>query len=262
MKQTIKHFALHPARLLAGACCLLTMFTLAAAGYAQQAAQGQGSKAMVAASTTPAARPAAAQKPGSEGLKVHGHWKIEVKNPDGTLARTVKFENALATPGEGDLALVQLLAGMSMAGDWAIVFSDSGWQMCTSGSCNIYQVSNQGPAGQQFTSAPNSFPGLQVIPKNATTVIGASIVLQGSATANMATTIDRVGTMIGQCLLPNSNATLPAGMQSCATMTQGSAFQSSLIGSGVGYFTRQMLSSGVPVVAGQIIQFTVTLSFS
>jgi len=285
MKQTIKHFVLHPARLLAGVCCLLTIFALAA-GFAQQAAPAQGGKTMVAASTTPAAspaaktglaatpaaRPATAQKPdGEQGIKVHGHWKIEVKNLDGTLARTVEFDNALVTPGGGDTALAGFLTGQYMPGDWMIDFDDLSAAMCT-GVCRIIQVANQGPLGILYNGSMGAnpiFQGLHVTSMPATATTGASIVLQGSATANVATTINYVSTNIGSCQLPTLNpTTLPTGMQSCATVTQGSALGNILnIGTpsaniNVLIFTQQTLSSGVPVVAGQIIQFTVTISFS
>lgn len=53
-----------------------------------------------------------------EGITVHGHWTIEVKNPDGSLAKHVEFENSLVTPTNfplasmtGSQALVALLSG-------------------------------------------------------------------------------------------------------------------------------------------------------
>src|ERR1035438_8313432 len=46
----------------------------------------------------------------SEGIKVHGHWVIEIRNPDGSLASRHEFENALVTGiGGGPTALVSLL---------------------------------------------------------------------------------------------------------------------------------------------------------
>ena len=36
---------------------------------------------------------------GHEGIKVHGHWTIEVHNPDGTLATHREFENSLLPTG-------------------------------------------------------------------------------------------------------------------------------------------------------------------
>ena len=40
-----------------------------------------------------------------EGIKVHGHWTIVVKNPDGTVAQRREFDNDLA----GDSARTGLI---------------------------------------------------------------------------------------------------------------------------------------------------------
>jgi hypothetical protein len=46
----------------------------------------------------------------SEGIKVHGHWVIEIRNPDGSLASRHELENALvAGIGGGSTPLVSLL---------------------------------------------------------------------------------------------------------------------------------------------------------
>ena len=43
---------------------------------------------------------AAREKGGrNEGIKVHGHWTIEVRNPDGKVVTHREFENALAQGG-------------------------------------------------------------------------------------------------------------------------------------------------------------------
>jgi len=69
-------------------------------------------------SVSPTAKPTA--KGQHEGIKVHGHWIIEVKNPDGSLAKRVEFENSLVTPTNypgasltGSQALVAVLSGVA-----------------------------------------------------------------------------------------------------------------------------------------------------
>ena len=54
----------------------------------------------------------------SEGIQVHGHWIIEVKNPDGTLAERREFDNALSPMGARALNLI-LTRGGSVGG-WII----------------------------------------------------------------------------------------------------------------------------------------------
>jgi len=41
---------------------------------------------------------------GSEGIKVHGDWTVEVTNPDGSLATKKQFSNSITTEGFGVLA--------------------------------------------------------------------------------------------------------------------------------------------------------------
>ncbi len=54
--------------------------------------------AAVGATAPPAKAGAAKPARGShEGIKVYGYWKIDVRNPDGSLARHVEFENALTS---------------------------------------------------------------------------------------------------------------------------------------------------------------------
>jgi hypothetical protein len=54
----------------------------------------------------------------TDGIKVHGHWIVEVKNADGTLASRHEFENALVPTG-ADL-LTRLLAGTDSITDFLV----------------------------------------------------------------------------------------------------------------------------------------------
>lgn len=42
-------------------------------------------------------------KGSNEGITLHGHWTIEVRNPNGKVAKHVEFENALCQPVSGSL---------------------------------------------------------------------------------------------------------------------------------------------------------------
>ena len=66
---------------------------------------------------------AAPDKGPQEGIKVHGHWTIEVTNPDGTLAERTEFENALSP--EGSEALCNILARVISVGGWMIDLNNS-----------------------------------------------------------------------------------------------------------------------------------------
>jgi hypothetical protein len=72
---------------------------------------------------TPAKSAAAAERKHAGGkderVKVHGHWVLEIRNPDGSLAQRKELENALVVGGRG--ALAQLLNGGAVVGGWYIV---------------------------------------------------------------------------------------------------------------------------------------------
>jgi hypothetical protein len=59
-----------------------------------------------------------------EGIKVHGHWTIEVHQPDGTLVSRREFENALAPDvlgsGGGSRLLTRVLARDLTVGRWSV----------------------------------------------------------------------------------------------------------------------------------------------
>ena len=91
--------------------CILTLLTLATLGLAARAQQPAVASATAHRVATASAA-AAAPKPGPvgeeaetpaandaahQGIHVHGHWVLQVKNPDGTLGERREFENSLVT---------------------------------------------------------------------------------------------------------------------------------------------------------------------
>jgi len=60
-----------------------------------------------------------------EGIKVHGHWTIEVRDPDGTLVTHREFENAL-NPSTGASLLSGCLANGCAKPQWWIALSANG----------------------------------------------------------------------------------------------------------------------------------------
>jgi hypothetical protein len=96
-------------------CFMVALVLCALVGLASGVALGQwpaprtaaSAPASSTASSANAARPAAATaqklaptasggKGTHEGIVVHGYWKIDIRNPDGTLVRHAEFENSLA----------------------------------------------------------------------------------------------------------------------------------------------------------------------
>lgn len=143
MNETMKHFACNPMRLLAGACGLFTLLAVTPAVVAQQSAAAHTDKnpiavqATSASAATSAARPVADEETAapnsarSQGIKVHGHWVLQVKNADGTLGERREFDNSLVTGATlatptGNQALALLISGNAVVGDPAIAFIPSG----------------------------------------------------------------------------------------------------------------------------------------
>lgn len=125
-------------------------FGFAAAGFAQSSADSaQDAKlappppivrhsgtAQIAANSTDAATtfsPAPA-KGTHEGIQIHGHWVIEVRNPDGTLGQRREFENALVPQGTNVLAGV--LSGSAVVASWQVLLLDAYEGVPTGGPCN------------------------------------------------------------------------------------------------------------------------------
>ena len=174
-----------------------------------------------------------------EGIQVHGHWTIEVRDPDSGLVERREFENALSP--NADTVLARILAGISTVGHWQLVIDSS--------------VSGNGPCGQAClileSSAPgagsNLFKTLTVTaPFVGTTNVG-KLVFSGSATATNNGQVNVVRTVNAYCeptLAPSTN---------CAGATSG-AFNNAI--------TFASISPAVSVSVGQQILVTVVIGFS
>ncbi len=108
---------------------LLVLTGLGLAARAQQPAAASARPAAAAAAvaaapravpSTKEAEPPASNSAGHQGIRVHGHWVLQVKNPDGTLGERREFENSLVTDlayTSGNEYLVGLLSGDLTPGD-------------------------------------------------------------------------------------------------------------------------------------------------
>jgi hypothetical protein len=138
MKRTLNHLAIESMRLLAGACVLIAILALAPMSVAQQSAAKAAASNSVASRTAStgvaaktAAKPvteeesAAPNSANQQGIKVHGHWVLQVKNADGTLGERREFENSLVTGQTnigGDQLLASLISGNASVSDPIIAF--------------------------------------------------------------------------------------------------------------------------------------------
>jgi hypothetical protein len=176
----------------------------------------------------------------SEEIRVHGHWTINVLNPDGSLSSHHEFENALQNGGQQTLS--QLLTGFS-AGHWDITLSSSGRSPCQGGTggkfpnaCTIIENTAGASAGTA------QFSTLVVTQGSAAGQTGQTAVfLNGNFTAFVAGTIDRVDTSLATC---------PKGSHSACNISGGAT-----------PFTSAS-PAPVSVSVGQTVQVIVVISFS
>jgi hypothetical protein len=179
-------------------------------------------------------------------IKVHGHWVIDVRNPDGTPAARREFDNALTESGK--FLLTQMLLRAYTAGPWLVALGS----VTGSGPCAGPGSGLIGPfASADCFAAPQSLAGPASLPTSAfptlTIAVGGAtnsqLILAGHITANTSGQIDRVGTWRAFCA---GAAVAPADCQQIGTLS---------------LFSAHALSAAIPVLAGQIVQVTVTFSF-
>lgn len=172
-----------------------------------------------------------------EGIKVHSHWLIEVRNPDGTLASRREFDNTLTS--QGATVLASILARKDTVGDWVIrlIGTSSAAQPCLQGptpdSCVV----------AESKIAPKFPPGTSANLVVATTANLLSVQLTGSVTAQRDGNVGSVTTTLFLC-----DAFAPATCLGTETLSVT--------------FTQASVTPPQPVVTGQQIQVTVTISFS
>ena len=207
------------------------------------------SKAQAASSVGPAkaTAPGESGRGPLEGVKVHGHWVIDVKNPDGTLAQHREFENSLSNPN----IMVALLYGSEVAQDFTINLGGT-TPPCAPGTssypCVIVHNLSVLPANA-ICGTYYCVTGLTVTPNFGQT---PTLVLAGSLTATQAGSISTVSTDIGICGSPTTTQTAVSA-SSCASTSSNGYGYSGLTGTGI---------TAVPIISGQIIQVTVTITFS
>jgi hypothetical protein len=107
---------------------MIAVFALAIGGMGLAKAQsspapGQQQKIAVEEKVEATQNPAVEAKgnPKQEGIKVHGHWIIEVKDPDGTVKTHREFENSLFSGSNGGAYfLANAVLGYSVTGGFGV----------------------------------------------------------------------------------------------------------------------------------------------
>ncbi len=265
------------ARIAGPGLVLATLLAMVLAGSIAGRAQASATSPAVPAATPAKAAPAAnaaqptaasERKPGGnhEGITVHGHWIIEVRNPDGKLATRREFDNSLT--GSGSVLLANLLSGQASSGGWAIVLSvinpaTNGTEFPCGNSGGVYPCTiYSAPVSNCATATANCFPTLTVSPTSYQNVASgtAGVTLQGTAVAgNNSGVVGFVATYMAQCastVAPGNCTTANGNIQLGVDWYLNNVFTSRNL-DGVGTDPQP-----VNVTSGQTISVTVMFTFA
>jgi len=177
-----------------------------------------------------------------EGIKIHGRWTVEVRNPDGSVASRHEFNNALV-PTSGERVLAGLLGRFYRhIQRWQIFLETPETGVCAAqlpefASCPIAEHTGAGPApmGTLSVIVPTFVVG------GGETIPDQGIVeLRGMTQFTAQGTIQRVATNLNLCLDTACQSAPPSFYQ----------------------FTSHVLAAPIPVAANQVVQVTVVFSFS
>jgi hypothetical protein len=211
-----------------------------------------------AASRTPTPLAAKPQAKGqNEGIHVHGHWTIVVRNPDGKLVTHREFENGLSTiNGAGFLAA--LLGRVVTPGGWQVELMDSAQQNAIIIAEANSTISTYCPATLKSSSLDSgscssnlTLTGPQ---EGGQGITGGSLTLAGSGTVPQG-----FPAAIGAVFTQNAICAPSASAQTCFTSVNTIDYPQLTF--------RNLDSVGtdpapVPVTAGQTVSVTVVISFT
>jgi len=200
-----------------------------------------------------------------QGLKVHGHWEINVNNSDGTRAQHHEFENSLDTGSGAGGVLSGLLGGQFSMGNFMVALGYSGTGPCQGsvsfpGWCAMVTTPNTHPAIDYCTAYVCSGTLTETFNSGTNYAGPYSFVLSGSFTANSAGTISSVYTIFGACanIAFGGNGPTTASTISPATCaTEGVGYTNDWVGP-----LTDATISNVAVANGQLVQVIVTITFS
>lgn len=225
---------------------------------------------VAAAVAQPAAEQAGREpaKAGGEGLKIHGHWKLDVHNPDGTFVKSIEFENSLITPSSADVVLSQMFAGQfALAGFSIFAVPNLSSTLCPAslytGDCGMipsYIGINSLISWNECAYAVCTQNLTQTyVPYNLSTNSAAYFQLQGSFSPTADGLVFVVKTVIAGCESSTGGISTVTNQQ-CSSSTaagipSGSTFEQYT-------FTSAVLPTPLSLVAGQVVTVTVTISFS
>ena len=181
----------------------------------------------------------------TEGITVHGHWTIEVREPDGKLVSRSEFENAFLNPR----AMARIMARQISVGSWEVILypASGGTKACPPTGVTVFLGGCRVVEGNSALTDSNVFKTLTLsVPTSGTNA--NKLVLSGTATAQQDGSVGFVETRFYECT-PSTAPSTP-----CVSGATGATL--------LNIFTQTTLASPVNVVNGQQILATVVISFS
>lgn len=208
---------------------LVLLLSLALTGCSNGAVAPQTAQAAASSVETPAATMGTANNTGNgrdEGIQVHGHWIIEVTNPDGSVAEYREFENALLESGGWALGTI-LGRAVTVGGWWVqLMYSDDHNESILEPSS---ELSGEGVSKDLTLTIPDSGENYR------------KLILRGTSTCEQTASIITVRTFIS--MNPNNQA--PSDVYYVPWE-----------------FTSTSLAEPIEVTMGQQVAVTVMFSFS
>ena len=208
---------------------LVLVFSSPAIGRAQAGPASPAIPAAIPAKAAPIGRNAQLAAPGQrqpggnhESIKVHGHWMIEVRSPNGKLISHTEFENSLFGGGGGEILPLLFTATQSAGfvytpGEWGILLGDPSSSPCSAGLS--YPFNDSGLAGPvaafntPFCVLAQQAPPAAIYPTNCGSAPSSgcsynllaglntqgNLALTGSVVSTSAGTVSQVQTLLTTC---------------------------------------------------------------
>lgn len=174
----------------------------------------------------------------SQGIDVHGHWIIQVLDPDGELVSRNEFDNYLVSR----ITLARILSREKTVGNWSIYVSGPHGDPLSRDrrTCIICEPSDPQPDPYHY------FPNLTVT-REATTTGHDKLVLSGRMTVEIDSSVGEVFTKLSTC----DPTVSPADCPGSASVSRGGDFTGTIL----------PIGSEIPVTAGQEILVIVEITF-
>jgi hypothetical protein len=194
------------------------------------------------------------------GIKVNGHWTIDVHDTDGMLASHTEFENALTLTGGA--ALGKLLAGNTAVLNLMVVLDGSTPQAppCLPTPCVLVPNTQLGQAlGNVYVGNSSTSPAVFTTLSTLTQSTGPGLVLSGLATTKSGK-IGKVRTVVVlQCPLAPAVCD-PTIQTALAALPHNPTGAITVLAPTLTEFS--LPASGIDVAEGQVVTVSVTLTFS